>query len=286
MARSRRGADPITEQVDTGVAELRPDVDRPRAYTLLLDQAPQSHVDLDDPTYLDFEYVRRFAIAVDLAAPPGEPLRVLHLGGGALTLPRYVSATRPGSTQRVVEVDGALVELVRRELPWARDPRLKVRVGEAREVLRSLPDAAYDLIVGDVFAGARTPAHLSSVEFAHEVARVLAPAGQYLVNMADGPPLAYARSLAATVRAALPRTCLIADSGVLSGRRYGNLVLVASRVDLPIPQLSRRVVGDWFPGRVLHDAELRRFTSGAPVRDDASARPSNPPPSLTFGSTH
>lgn len=279
----------MTEAVDTGVAELVPDPDRAGAFTLLLDGAPQSHVDLDDPTYLDFEYVRRMAIAVDLAAPAGDPLRVLHLGGGALTLPRYVAATRPGSSQRVVELDGALVEFVRRELPWPRDPRLRVRVGDAREVLKTMPDGAYDLVVSDVFAGARTPAHLGSVEFAAEVARVLARSGGYLVNIADGPPLAYARGQVATVRAALPRACLIADARVLNGRRYGNLVLVAGRVDPPIPQLVRRVAGDWFPGRVLHDAELDRFSGGVRPVDDAGARPSSPPPSSlteTFRSQH
>src|SRR3954465_8379529 len=99
------------EDVDSGTAELMAGPDRARAWTLLLDGAPQSHVDLDDPAYLDFEYVRRLGHVVDLAAPPGRPLRVLHLGGGALTLPRYVAATRPRSTQQVVEVDAALIEL-------------------------------------------------------------------------------------------------------------------------------------------------------------------------------
>ena len=39
----------------------------------------------------------------DLAFPPGEPLRVLHLGGGALTLPRYLQHTRPASRQLVAD---------------------------------------------------------------------------------------------------------------------------------------------------------------------------------------
>jgi spermidine synthase len=270
----------VAARVDSGLAELSPDPDRPHSYTLLVDGAPQSHVDLTDPTHLEFEYVRRMAIVLDLAAPAGKPLRVLHLGGGALTLPRYVAATRPGSTQRVVEVDAALVELVRRELPWPADPRLRVRVGDARQVLATCHDAAYDLIVADVFAGARTPAHLTSVEFAAEAARVLRPDGRYLVNIADGPPLRHARAQVATVRSVLPEGCLIADSAVLRGRRYGNLVLVAGRTAPPVAELTRRAAGDWFPGRVLYGAELDRFVGGARVVDDATARPSAPPPGL------
>ena len=281
----KRGADRVAEEVDTGRAELVPDPDRARAYTLLLDGAPQSHVDLDDPTHLEFEYVRRIGAAVDLVAPAGAPLRVLHLGGGALTLPRYIARTRPGSRQRVVEVDGRLVELVRRTLPWPADPHLRVRVGDARAALSSARDARYDLVVSDVFAGARTPAHLTSVEFAEQVARVLAPAGYYVVNIADGPPLRYARAQVATVRAVLPRACLVTDAAILRGRRYGNLVLLAGRGEPPVAELTRRVAGDWFPARVLHGEDLDRFAADARVVRDDNARPSSPPPPGTFSVT-
>ncbi|MFI6257687.1 spermidine synthase [Micromonospora zamorensis] len=278
----KRAADRVVEQVDTGQAELVPDPDRAGSWTLLLDGAPQSHVDLTDPTHLEFEYVRRLAAALDLIAPAGEPLRVLHLGGGALTLPRYVSATRPGSTQRVSEVDGALVELVRQALPWPSDTRLRVRVEDARAVLTSTRDASYDVVVADVFAGARTPPHLTSVEYAAEVARVLRPAGWYLANLADGPPLRHARAQVATVRSVLPQACLVGDAAVLRGRRYGNLVLVAGRVTPPVPELTRRAAGDWFPGRVVAGDDLDRFAGGSQVVRDADATGSDPPPPGLF----
>ena len=107
----------VQADVASGVAELVADADRPRAWTLRVDGIPQSHVDLDDPEYLEFEYMRRLGHLADLAAPAGEPLRVLHLGGGGLTLARYVAATRPGSRQLAVDSDAALVDLVRRLLP-------------------------------------------------------------------------------------------------------------------------------------------------------------------------
>ena len=269
--------------VDTGVARISPDPDRPRAFTLTLDDTPQSHVDLDDPTDLDFEYVRRLAFALDLAAPAGRPMRVLHLGGGALTLPRYLAVTRPGSTQRIVEVDAALVDLVRRELPWPKSYGLRVRVGDARDVVTGTPDAAYDAIVADVFSGARTPAHLTSVEFLGQAARILRPGGWYLANLADGRPLDFGRSQVATLRAVLPEVALIADAGVLRGRRYGNLVLVGARTPLPVADLARRAAGDWFPSRVLSGADLDRFVAGAAPVTDATARPSPPPPPFSFG---
>src|SRR5689334_21406230 len=102
----------VRAEVDHGRAELVGDPDRPAGWTLLVDGTAQSHVDLDDPMHLEFEYVRRLGHLVDLLAPPGRALRALHLGGGAWTLPRYPATTRPGSAQRVVEIDGALVDLV------------------------------------------------------------------------------------------------------------------------------------------------------------------------------
>jgi spermidine synthase len=270
------------ETVATGVAELVPDPDRSSAWTLLLDGAPQSHVDLDDPTHLLFEYIRRMAAAIDLVAPAGQPIRALHLGGGALTLPRYIAATRAGSAQRVVEIDGPLVELVRRELPLPAKAAIRVRVGDAREALEGMRDAGYDLIVLDVFAGARTPAHLASVEFIRQVARVLAPAGRLIANIADGPPLRYARGQVATIRAALPEACLIADASVLRGRRFGNLVVIAGRTPPPIAEMTRRAAGDWFPGRV--ETDLASFAGGATAVTDSVAVPSPSPPEGLFGS--
>jgi spermidine synthase len=283
---------PFRRPVDSGLAELLLDADRPGAWMLLVDDVPQSHVDLDDPEYLDFDYMRRLGHVADLAAPPGQPLRVLHLGGGGLTLARYVTATRPGSSQLAVESDTGLVALVRRWLPLDQPTRrdggrtgagrVRIRVGDARAVLEQLPPASFDLVVADLFAGARTPAHLTSMEFVATAARVLTPAGCYAVNVADGPPLAYARAQVATVGSVFAQVCLIADPGVLRGRRFGNLVLAAAQVELPLAGLARRAAGDPFPGRLVHGADLDRFAAGAKPVTDATAQPSPAPPPEIF----
>ena len=279
MAQRRRSGVQATA-VSTGLAELRPDPDRATGWTLLLDGAPQSHVDLADPKHLEFEYVRRMASAVDLLASPGEPIRALHLGGGAMTLARYVALTRPGSPQRVVEIDAELVELVRRSLPWDHKAKLKVRVADAREAVAGMRRGGYDLIALDVFAGSRTPAHLASAEFVSQIARVLAPGGWLVANVADGPPLDYARARVATIRSVLPEVCVVADASVLRRRRFGNLVVLAARTALPIADLTRRTAGDWFPGRV--ETDLDRFTGGVAPVSDETATASPPPPGGTF----
>ncbi|MFD4408405.1 spermidine synthase [Streptomyces sp. NPDC058466] len=279
--RGQASADAVVEPVDGGLAQLIPDRDRARAWTLLIDGAPQSHVDLDDPAYLSFEYQRRLGHVIDLVAPPGKPVHAVHLGGGALTLARYTAETRPRSTQQVVERDAALVQLVRRELPLDPNARIRVRSVDAREGLAKVPDDWADLVIADVFSGARTPAHLTSVEFVTEVRRVVKAGGVYAANLADGPPLAHLRGQIATVAASFPELALVADPTVLRGKRFGNAVLVASDHPLPIAELTRRAASDPHPGRVEHGKQLTDFTGGAaPVTDAAAVASPAPPPSV------
>ncbi|WP_330290767.1 spermidine synthase [Streptomyces sp. NBC_00576] len=279
--RGQSAAEAVVETVDGGLAELIPDRDRARAWTLLIDGAPQSHVDLDDPAYLSFEYQRRLGHVIDLVAPPGKPVQVVHLGGGALTLARYVAATRPRSTQQAVERDAALVQLVRRELPLDPGARIRVRSTDAREGLAKIPDGWADLVIADVFSGARTPAHLTSVEFLTDVRRVVNDAGCYAANLADGPPLAHLRGQIATAGAVFPELALIADPTVLRGKRFGNAVLVGSAHPLPIAELTRRTASDPHPARLEHGRALTDFTGGAvPVTDAAAIASPAPPPSV------
>jgi len=278
----QRGGGPVTEEVASGTAEIVPDRDRPGAWTLLLDGTPQSHVDLADPTYLSFEYQRRFGHIADLAAPPNRPLTALHLGGGALTLARYIAATRPRSRQQVAEIDTRLTELVRRELPLDRNWQLRVRGGDAREILARAPGGGADLVVSDIYSGARIPAHCTSVEFARLVDDALGPEGRYAVNITDGGRLDFARGQVATLRAVFAEVALIADPTVLRGRRFGNLVLLAARQPLPIPELTRRIATDSFPGRIEHGPRLVDFQAGAVPVTDEGARPSPAPPSGAF----
>ncbi|WP_093877233.1 spermidine synthase [Streptomyces sp. TLI_105] len=274
---------PVIREVDQGTARLMPDVDRERAWLLTVDGAPQSYVDLDDPAYLEFEYARRLAHVVDGAAGPGAPLDVLHLGGGALSLPRYVAVTRPGSRQDVVEADRGLLALVEEHLPLPEGSGTTVHAADARAWLEAAPDASADLIVGDVFGGSRVPAHLTSVEYAREVRRVLRPGGLYAANLADGAPFAFLRSQLATFAVVFPELALVAEPAVLRGRRFGNAVLIASGREIDTARLARRAAADAFPARVEYGETLDRFTGGAQPVLDAGAVPSPAPPEGAFG---
>jgi spermidine synthase len=273
---------PGPTSVTGGTAELLADADRDGSWMLLVNGTPQSHVDLEDPAHLEFEYVRRMGHVLDLAGEPGAPLDVVHLGGGALTLPRYVAVTRPGSRQRVVEIDQPLTDLVREHLPLPRGARIRVRADDARVGLSALHTASQDVVLTDVFAGARTPAHLTSAEFATEAHRVLRPGGVYAGNVADGPPLRFARAQVATLRSVFRHVCLLAEPGTLRGRRFGNLVAVASDDELPIAGYVRNCAKDPMPARVVEGDDLDRFAGTARPVLDADAVASPEPPDGVF----
>lgn len=269
--------------VDHGTAKLMPDVDRKRAWLLTVDGAPQSYVDLDEPTHLEFEYARRLGHVLDTVVAPGHEPDVLHLGGGALTLPRYVAATRPGARQHVVEADRGLLALIGEHLPVADDAGITVHGADAREWLESAAPASADVVIADVFGGSRVPAHLTSTAYAQAAARVLRADGVYLANLADSAPFTFLRSQLATFSAVFEELAVIAEPGVLRGRRFGNAVLVASHHPLDTATLARRTASDAFPARVEHGPALRRFIGAAkPVRDE-DAVPSPEPPGGAFG---
>ncbi|MCR2784889.1 MULTISPECIES: fused MFS/spermidine synthase [unclassified Microbacterium] len=254
-------------------------------FELDVDGTPQSHVDLDDPTHLHFEYVARMGAVIDRLRMPGQPLSAVHLGAGALTLPRYIEATRPGSRQQVIELEQALVDLVRENLPLPRGAQVRMRIGDARAGLDRLPPALIgnaDLLVSDVFAGSQTPAHLTTVEFYRAAARVLAPDGVLLVNVADGSGLAFARRQVATVREVFGHVIVLAEVQLFKGRRFGNLVIAASSSPLPTEWLPRLMASGPHPAKVAQGAELDEFVRGARVATDADSTPSPKPAASVF----
>lgn len=286
MARGRRDDTPAPSArlSDGSIARVVPS-EFVSGWELDVAGTPQSHVDLDDPTHLHFEYVARMGAVIDRLRMPGQPLTAIHLGAGALTIPRYIEATRPGSRQQVVELEPALWDLVREHLPLPRGASIRVRIGDARATLSRLPAGlvgAADLLVSDVYSGAQTPAHLTTVEFYTEAVRFLAPDGVLLVNVADGAGLAFARRQIATVQAVLDHVIVLAEVQTLKGRRFGNLVIAASRAPLPTEWLPRLMAAGPHPAKVAEGREVDELARGARMATDADATPSPRPSASVF----
>lgn len=284
MARKgRHGPRPDRFTIAGGEAELLRDADRDGGWMLLVGGVPQSYVDLSDPTYLDFEYMRLMGDVVDALGLEDEAFDAVHIGGAGCTLPRYIAATRPGSRQIVLEPDAELVRVVRERLPVKGVPGLRIRVTDGRSGIAALADEADDLVVMDAFAEASMPVELATREFVLDAARVLRPRGVYLANVADGFRLPFARRVAATVRSVFPHALLMGDPGVLRGRRFGNLIIAASREPLPVAELTRRAAGGVARARMVAGDDLDAFCAGAaPLHDGEEIIAPTPPPQV-FG---
>lgn len=263
-------AEPIpgSYPIDTGEAEIAMDADRDGGWILTLGGVLSSYVALDDPTHLEFEYTRWIGDLLDCIEPAGAPLRVLHLGGAACTLAVYVEITRPGSRQTIVEIDGALIDLVRTQFGIRSSRRFRLLHDDALNALRETPDSSVDVIIRDAFVGRSTPAHLEDDTLMAETARALSPDGMYLSNVADQPGMDLTRRELGSLTAALglqPMTthrqsmAFVADPAVLRGRRYGNVIVAASRAPLPIDGWMRRTVRAGLPARVVHGERLTQF---------------------------
>ncbi|NMO55431.1 fused MFS/spermidine synthase [Actinoplanes sp. TBRC 11911] len=244
---------PVHVAVRYGTAELRPDPDRPQGWTLLVDGVPQSYVDLSDPGHLEFPYAKLLGRVVRMKTAR----HVLHLGGGALMIPRMLAHLRPRTEQLVIERDPELLGLVRMYLPYP--DSIEVRLADARAALDQAAPQAYDLIVADAFQGAAMPATVGTSEFAAAARRALRPDGLLAMNLTDIPPLAQTRIQAATARSVFDEVALFGESAILRGRRAGNIILLAGHIPVMRSGKDERVVGG---------TDLAEFIGGAKARLD------------------
>lgn len=211
-------------------ASIEPDAYTQGGFVLSIGGAEQSHVNLADPHEVFYEYLRRIANVVDLAAPPGQAVHALHLGAGALTLARYIQATRPGSRQYAVELERELLDFVLQQLPLSEGTELTAVIGDARDSLADLPAGlSFNVIILDIFSGPEAPAHIACSEFYEEAADRLAPGGVLIVNVGDEPGLSLVRSQVAAMRKVFHAVAATAEAGMFAGRYPGNIVLVGTQ---------------------------------------------------------
>jgi spermidine synthase len=242
-------------------------------WLLTVEGIPQSTVCLTDPRRLEYDYVRHIARAIDASAAAGTPIRVAHLGAGALTLPRYVAATRPGSAQVVVESERALCEEVLAAVPLSAGSGIRLLWGDARAVADgSIPTTGWDaadVTVIDLWAGALVAAHVASLEFYELVRKRMAAGGLVAVNLLDGDDLDYTRGQAATLAQLFSHVTVIVEEETLRDGSFGNVVIVGS--DRQVPFAAEVLRGSAEPHRVIDGGVLAEWIEGVDVFTDANA---------------
>ena len=240
----------------------------PDGLTLYLDTLRHSCIHPDDPARLDFSYARLFADTLAVAGPGDAPLDVVHVGGGGFSLPRYLQATRPGSTDIVLELDPTLVEIAQQQLGLVLSDDLQVRVGDARTALRQLPADSADVVLGDAFGGLAVPWHLTTVEWVREVDRVVRPDGMYVLNLIDHPPFRFARAELATLREVFGSVAVMGPADRLAGTTGGNLVLIAAHRPLNRSALLAANEARGGTDAVVVGDDLTAFIGGARLLTD------------------
>jgi SAM-dependent methyltransferase len=230
---------PVELQTPFQHAEVVADPFEPSLRTLLLDGREAGQIDVADPRRLTFAYMRRIGDLIDAFRPPGAGIDVLHVGGGAFALARYVAATRPSSRNDVFELDPGVVQLAREQLALRTTPRLRVHLGDAAALLPARGERVADLVIGDAFEGPDVPAALSTPDWVEQIRRVLKPAGVYALNVVDVPPNLAVEHHAALLRERFAHSARIGPPGVLRARSPGNVVLLAADVALPLEALRR-----------------------------------------------
>ncbi len=255
-------------------AYIEADEERENGYALWLDTLRHSYVDLDDPSHLEFDYTAWFGDAITAMAPEGEPIDALHIGGAAMTMPRYLRHEHPGSTSTVLELDQLLVDLAEDELGYEPGSDIEVVVGDARLSAGEVEAGAYDLVIGDAFGGVAVPWHLATQEFTELLHDALTEDGIYVMNVLDYGPRDFLRAEIATVDEVFEHVAVIARAEAFDAEGRGgggNHVVIASDAPLPLDEIEEANRDRRRDDVLLHGDELDRFVGDAQVLTDDHA---------------
>lgn len=258
--------------------DLLKDLDRSGGWTLMVGGAEQSYVDIDDPSHLEFEYMQHIALVIDATYDEGAPLDVVHLGGGALTMPRWMAATRPGSRQVVFEASQEILDAVR---PLGPVDCCDVRHGEAVDGITGIAAESVDVAIWDLYEGPRAVTAALDLAALWLLRRVLRPGGIAVLNVSDVTPFAVVRPVLAGLRTVTEEVVLLAEPATLRGRRSGNCVLVGGPASLPVARIQRAAAAAPARARVVAGDAMTDFIGAAvpatadaplPQPDEASGR--------------
>lgn len=155
-------------------------------HALNLDHLVHSYSDLDDPTYLEYGYLRIFNDVAGTMLRTRRRPRFLFIGGGGYSLPRLL--LRTGAQIDVVEIDPAVTRVAHRFFGVPRHPSLRTINQDARWFALERQRSArgqYDAIFIDAFNDLSVPYHLTTREYTAMLERMLKPGGALVVNLID-----------------------------------------------------------------------------------------------------
>ncbi|MEU0313782.1 fused MFS/spermidine synthase [Nocardioides sp. NPDC006273] len=237
---------------DGSTADL---VRKPDGWAIDIDGVAQSH--LGDPAQPPKLASIRWMLA---ALGDQAPRTTAVLGGALLALPRAVAHRWPATTQTVVELEPALVELTRSRFPLPAG--ITMETAEARSWLEAHPGSEHDAIVIDIFVGNRIPPAFTSLECMTAARSALREEGRLVLNSVAGPELLFTRRELATLRTVFEHVAMIVQGSALAGARFGNATLIASARPIDGEAIRSALAGDLSKGALVTDLD--------PIIDGAS----------------
>jgi len=154
--------------------------------SLVLDHLVHSYTDLNDPLYIEYEYIRIYEEMVRWQAMKRGSFKALFLGGGGYTFPRFMEAKYPGAVIHVVEIDPEITRVVQKYLGIPENTRIRSFNEDGRWfVMNCQEKGTYDFIFGDAFNDLSIPYHLTTREFAMQLRALLKPDGVLMANVID-----------------------------------------------------------------------------------------------------
>jgi predicted membrane-bound spermidine synthase len=139
----------------------------------------QSAVFSGEPSRLLFWYTQEFS-RIAAALPKLE--RVLVLGGGTFTVPRYLAEKYPEATVDVVEIDPELGRIAAEYFYFERPANLRMYFEDARALVNKAQEK-YDLILVDVYNGVAIPWQFTTMEYTGKLAGILTDTGAVAINV-------------------------------------------------------------------------------------------------------
>ncbi len=155
---------------------------------LTLDHLVHSTVDPDDAGYLHYphEYVQMEFLRGARGLPGNEKPRVLVIGGGGYTFPRYAMKMLPETRMDVVEIDPGVTKVAREHLGLRDYEGLEIIHMDGRQFLaEKVPAGTYDLVIQDAVNDLSVPSHLLTKEYNDAVKKAMKPNGVYLLTVID-----------------------------------------------------------------------------------------------------
>ncbi len=213
--------------------------------TLTLDHLVHSSVDPDNPNFLYYEHEHVQMEFIRAARAGSTVPRVLVIGGGGYTLPRYAMEMLPETRMDVVEIDPGVTQVAREHLGLKEYEGLEIVHMDGRQFLaEKVEPGTYDVVIQDAVNDLSVPSHLLTKEYNDLVKKALKPDGVYLLTVIDATE--YGKLWKAAVhtlgKTYPPENIALLTPGVLNMSRRQVYVIYASDkpVDLNLLELAVR----------------------------------------------